>query len=89
MALEKVINEVSQIDVLEDRRLGIQSTTRIFDDGVEVSKTYHRRVLDTDADLTNEHPDIVAAANLYWTDDIKAERQAIRDAEVIRETEGD
>jgi hypothetical protein len=45
--------------------------TSIMEDGVEVSSSYHRRVLTPDMDVSNESDEIKGMANALWTDEVK------------------
>lgn len=75
MALEKtVINdkiEVLQLDAGYPV-VQVRTATIIKEDGVAISKTFHRHVLAPDADLTVEDADVVAIATPVFTDDAKA-----------------
>lgn len=52
MALEKVITHDCQ--VLEDGQIQARTIIRIMEDGVELAKTYHRKVIDVGDDVTTE-----------------------------------
>jgi hypothetical protein len=75
MALEKtVINdkiEVLQLDAGYPV-VQVRTATIIKEDGVAISKTFHRHVLAPDADLTAEDADVVAIATSVFTDEAKA-----------------
>jgi len=64
MAITKQITHDGQF--LEDGQIQVREITRVMEDGVELSKTYHRHVVDVGDDLTNE-PQIVkdVAASLH------------------------
>ena len=70
MALEKVV-VVDQITILEDGQMQIREATRIMEDGVMLSQSYHRKVITPDQDISEEHPRVQAAASAMWTDDVK------------------
>ena len=59
--------ESYQIEVLEDGQIQIRKATRVYKDGVEISKTYHRHVLPPEADLSNEVKKVQDIANVVWT----------------------
>jgi hypothetical protein len=72
MALEKtVVND--KIEVLQLAAsypvVQVRTATIIKDDGVEVSRTFHRHVLVPDADLSAEDDDVVAIAATVFTAD--------------------
>lgn len=52
MPITKEISHDCQ--VLEDGQLQVRQITRIMEDGVELSKQYHRHVVDVGDDVTNE-----------------------------------
>jgi hypothetical protein len=44
----------------------------LLEDGVEISRTFHRHVLTPDADLSAEDADVAAIAGTVFTDAAKA-----------------
>lgn len=74
MITEEVKNDKLEIVSLDAGYSVIQvRTATIFKrDGVEINRTFHRRVVNPDADLTGEDDDIVALANTVFTDEVKA-----------------
>ena len=63
--------ESYQIEVLEDGQIQVRKATRVYKDGVEISKTYHRHVLAPDTtDLSNEVQKVQDIAEVVWTPDI-------------------
>ena len=42
-----------------------------MEDGVELSSSYHRRVLTPDMDVSSESEEIKGMANALWTDAVK------------------
>ena len=52
--------------------LQVRTATIIAEDGVEISRTFHRHVLVPDADLTAEDADVAAIAGSVFTDEAKA-----------------
>lgn len=73
---EKVV--IGKVEVLEDGQIQIREDTKVYKDGVEISKTYKRHVLEPGQDLTKEDDKVEAVANAVWTKDVvdkfKAER---------------
>jgi len=64
MALEKQV-VVDQITVTENGTVLVREVTRIMEDGVEISKQYHRTSFEKDADVSGQPQqvqDICAAA---------------------------
>jgi hypothetical protein len=50
----------------------VRTATIIAEDGVEISRTFHRHVLTPDADLSAEGADVQAIAASVFTDAAKA-----------------
>ena len=59
----------------------VRTATIIAEDGVEISRTFHRHVLVPDADLTAEDADVAAIAGSVFTDEAKAAYAAAQAAE--------
>ena len=75
MALTKTTN-IDQITVTENGTVLYREATRILEDGVELSKTYHRTTLVPASDLTNVPDNVVAIANITWTPEVISAYQA-------------
>ena len=69
MALEKKV-VIDKIEILELGQIQVRQATRIIEDGVEISISYHRSVLNPGDDLTDQDPKVVAIANAIWTPDV-------------------
>ena len=52
--------------------LQIRQAKQILEDGEVISSSFHRYVLQPDADVAAEDAKIQAVANAVWTDEIKA-----------------
>ena len=50
----------------------VRAATVISEDGVEISRTFHRHVLTPDADLSASDADVAAVAGLVFTDAAQA-----------------
>lgn len=75
MALTKEI-VVDQITVVEDGTIQYREATRILEDGVQLSQTYHRTSLPPASDLTDVPANVVVICNAAWTDEVVAAYQA-------------
>ena len=86
MALTKEI-VVDLIEVREDGQMQVREATRVLEDGVILSSSFHRKVIDVGDDVTNE-PDLVrdVAQNLH-TADRKAKRDAAKAASEAKRTQ--
>ena len=80
MALEKQ-TVVGGLTVNENGSLGVREDTIITDDGNEVSRNFHRKVLQPGSSLEGEDARVVSVANAVWTDEVKATYQASLSAE--------
>lgn len=70
---EKVID---QITVCENGIILYREATRIMEDGVELTKTYHRSSLTPGQDLTGQPEKVVAIAQAAWTPEVVAAYEA-------------
>jgi hypothetical protein len=75
MALTKEV-KIDQITVTEQGIILYREATRILEDGVELSKTYHRSSLSPASDLTDVPANVAAICNAAWTDEVVAAYQA-------------
>jgi hypothetical protein len=75
MAIKKV-KVIDQITVLENGSILYREATKIIEDGVELTKTYHRSSLTPGQDLTGQPANVVAIANTVWTPEVIAAYQA-------------
>ena len=75
MSLTKTTT-VDQITVTENGIILYREATRIMEDGVQLSQTYHRSSLTPGQDLTGVPANVVAHCNTAWTADVVAAYQA-------------
>jgi len=69
---EEVLNDKIEVVKKGDYScLSVRTVTIIKRDGVEISKSYHRKVVLPNADLTQEDEDVKAIGNVVFTDAIK------------------
>ena len=81
MSLEKVI-KIDQIEIVGDyKSVQVRQATVVTDDGVELSRSFHRHVLSCDADISGEDAEVQAVCNAVWTDEVKAAYQAYLDSQ--------
>jgi len=79
MALTKE-TVVDQITVTENGIVLYREATRIMEDGVQLSQTYHRSSLTPAQDLTGVPANVVAICNAAWTPEVIAAYQAAQAA---------
>jgi len=78
---------VDQITVTENGVILFREATRIIEDGVELTKSYHRSSLTPTQDLTGVPANVVAICNAAWTEEVIAAYQAAQAAaEAARNT---
>ncbi len=75
MSLTKTTN-IDQITVTKNGIVLYREVTRILEDGVELSQTYHRTSLTPGQDLTGIPDNVAAICNVAWTPEIIAAYQA-------------
>ena len=67
---------VDQITVTENGIVLYREATRIMEDGVQLSQTYHRTSLTPAQDLTGVPANVAAICNTVWTPEVIAAYQA-------------
>ena len=91
MALTKEI-VVDKIESLEHGEIQVRTSTRILEDGKQLSQSYHRHVvvprvkLDdgwADTDISGEDAKVQAIANATWTAEVKTAFQDKMDAQEL------
>jgi len=91
MALSKV-TVVDKIEVLEKGQVQVRTATRVLEDGVELSSSFHRHVVvpsvktgDTwaDTDISGEDTRVQAIATATWTSAVKTAYQEMIDAQAL------
>jgi len=75
MSLTKQV-VIDQITVQENGSILYREATRIMEDGVQLSQTYHRSSLTPSQDLTGVPANVVAICNTVWTAECIAAYQA-------------
>jgi hypothetical protein len=71
---------IDQITVTENGTIMYRQATRIMEDGVQLSQTFHRSSLTPAQDLTGVPANVVAICNTVWTAEVIAAYQAAQAA---------
>jgi len=71
---------IDQITVTENGIILYREATRIMEDGVQLSQTYHRSSLTPAQDLTGVPDNVIAICNAAWTFEIVSAYQAVQAA---------
>jgi hypothetical protein len=74
---------VDQITVTENGIVLYREATRIIEDGVQLTQTYHRSSLTPGQDLTSQPANVVAICNVVWTPEVIAAYQAAQAAQLM------
>jgi hypothetical protein len=81
-------NVIDQITIQENGIILYREATKIMEDGVELTKTYHRSSLTPGQDLTGQPANVVAIANTVWTPEVIAAYQAQLEANRLPGAQG-
>jgi archaellum component FlaF (FlaF/FlaG flagellin family) len=79
MAIEKSV-VIDQITVVENGVVLFREATSVLEDGVELSKTYHRTSLVPGQDISAVPANVQAICNVAWTPEVVAAFQAAQAA---------
>ena len=95
MAITKELIEDKIEIVGEHKSIQVRTATVIKEDGVEISRSFHRKVLEcvesshdgsswthTDTDVSGESSEVQGIAPAVWTDDVKNAKKAANEAVV-------
>ena len=71
MAITKEVIQ-DKIEVVGDfKHIQVRTATVIKEDGVEISRSFHRHVVSPDSDSTNESADVKAMVKQFHTNAVK------------------
>ena len=71
MALTESI-EYDKIEVVgQYKKVQVRKATVIKKDGVELTRSFHRHVLNPSSDISKEPEEVKAICNAAWTDEVK------------------
>ena len=82
---------VDKIEVLEMGQVQVRTATRVLEDGVVLSQSYHRHIVNPsgkadgtwfDTDISGEDARVQAIANATWTAEVKTAFQEMEDTNV-------
>ena len=72
MAITKATTD-DKIEIVGDyKHLNIRTATVITEDGIELTRSFHRKVLTPEMDISGESAEIRGIADVVWTDAVKA-----------------
>ena len=80
MALTKATTD-DKIEIVGDyKHLNIRTATIVAEDGTELSRSFHRRVITPDADVSGESAEIRGIAAAVWTADVRSAWQTFQES---------
>ena len=82
MALTKEV-KIDQITVTENGIVLVREVTRVLEDGIELSKQYHRSSFAPNQDMTGQDPSVIAICNVAWTQEVVATYKEQQEKDVI------
>jgi hypothetical protein len=68
---------VDKIEVLEMGQVQVRTATRVLEDGVALSSSFHRHVLAPGDDLTEQDAKVSAIATATWTAEVVTAYEAM------------
>ncbi len=79
MGLEKK-TVTGQLEVGENGSIGVRTDTVVTDDGNEISRSFHRKVLAPGDDVSGEDAKVQAVAGAVWTESVVSDYAAAQAA---------
>ena len=73
--------EIGSIEVLPMGQVQVRTDTIIEKDGVEISRSYHRHVVEPDGDITNEDQRVKDIAAVAHTAEVKTAWEEFKKAQ--------
>jgi hypothetical protein len=71
-----------KIEIVGDyKTIQVRTATVIKEDGVELTRSFHRHVVSCLDDISGESTEIQAIGNAVWTDELKASYQEFLDSQ--------
>lgn len=82
MALEKstVEDKIEIYDRGTYKSIGVRTATVVQEDGVEISRTFHREVLNPNDDVSGKSEEVQKLAEIYFTQSAKDEQKKAAEA---------
>ena len=78
MITKEIIED--KIEIVGDyKTIQVRTATVIKEDGVELTRSFHRHVVHCTDDISEQSADVQAICNAVWTDELKADYQTFLD----------
>ena len=78
MAITKEI-ENDKIEVVNKWNIQVRTATIIKEDGTEISRSFHRRTITCESDVSSESEEIKKIAEIYHTSSLKADYEKFKE----------
>ena len=75
MALTET-TKVDQIEIIGDHTIQVRTATIIEKDDIEISRTFHRHIIEPGMDVSNEDIKVQTVANALFTEEVIAAYQS-------------
>jgi hypothetical protein len=75
---------IDQIEIVGDWNIQVRQCTTIERDGVFVSNSFHRWVLNPDSDISGQEQKVQDICNAAWTPEVKAAYEAFKAEQAAR-----
>ena len=69
MALTET-TKVDQIEIIGDYTIQVRTATIIEKNGTEISRTFHRHIIEPGMDVSNEDPKVQSVVNAFFTEEV-------------------
>ena len=76
-----------QLEVGENGSISVRTDTVVTDDGVEISRNFHRKVLAPGDDVSGEDARVQAVAGAVWTTEVVEQYAATQAAAASEDSE--
>ena len=81
MSLTKEV-KIDKLEIVSDfKHVQCREATVVSEDGVELSRSFHRHVLHPDSDISGEPQETQDVCNAVWTDEVKSAWTAFQEAQ--------
>ena len=85
MALSKEV-KIDKLEIVGDfKHVQCREATVVSEDGVELSRSFHRHVLHPDSDISGEPQETQDICNAVWTDEVKSAWTAFQESQAVPE----
>ena len=76
--------KIDQIEIVGDWNIQVRQCTTIERDGVFVSNSFHRWVLNPDSDISGQEQKVQDIANAAWTDEVKTAYETFKADQALK-----